>query len=38
MYMYMYHGFYSGPNTFSQEKQPRVYLDRAAMNKQSYKY
>ena len=24
----------SGPNTFSQEKHPRVYLDRAAIDKQ----
>jgi len=32
------HGFCGGPNAFSQEKHPRIYLDRAAINKQSDKF
>ena len=32
------HDFCGGPNTLSQEKQPRVYLDRAANDKQLSNY
>ena len=31
------HGFCGGPNTLSHEEHLRVYLDRAAMSKESYK-